>query len=59
MSRRSVADEIRQRLWNTSQLVVWAILLSLVVAVAIGVICASRAGSALDHALSGLSIVGL
>lgn len=59
VSRRSVGAEIRQRLWNTTQLVVWAILLSLFVAVVVGVVCASRPDSILDHVLSGLSFVGL
>lgn len=59
VSRRSVAAEMRQRLWNTAQLVVWAILLSLVVSVSVGVVSASRSGTAVDHSLSGLSFVGL
>jgi peptide/nickel transport system permease protein len=54
-----VGAEIRQRLWNTTQLVVWAILLSLAVAVTIGVICASRPDSIVDHVLSGFSFLGL
>lgn len=59
VSRRSVGAEIRQRLWNTTQLVVWAILLSIAVAVVVGVICASRPDSIVDHVLSGLSFLGL
>ena len=59
VSRRSVSAEIRQRLWNTSQLVVWAILLSSTLAVAIGVVCASRPHSLVDHALSAASFLGL
>lgn len=59
VSRRSVGAEIRQRLWNTTQLVVWAILLALVVAVLVGVSCASKPDSWLDHVLSGVSFVGL
>ncbi len=59
VSRRSVGAEIRQRLWNTTQLVVWAILLSLTVAVVVGVVCASRPDSMVDHLLSGLSFLGL
>ena len=59
VSRRSVAAEMRQRFWNTFQLVVWAILLSLCIAVGVAVISASRPQSALDHSLSGLSFVGL
>lgn len=59
VSRRSVGAEIRARLWNTTQLVVWAILLALVVAVVVGVACAARPGSILDHVLSGVSFLGL
>jgi peptide/nickel transport system permease protein len=59
VSRRSVGAEIRQRLWNTTQLVVWAILLALVIAVVVGVVSASRPGSVVDHVLSGLSFLGL
>ena len=59
VSRRSVGAEIRQRLWTTTQLVVWAILLSLAVAVLVGVVCASRPDSKIDHLLSGLAIIGL
>ena len=59
VSRRSVATEIRHRLWNTTQLVVWAVLLSLVLAIVVGVVCASRPDSVVDHVLSGLSFVGL
>ena len=51
--------EIRARLWNTTQLVVWAILLALVVAVVVGVACAARPDSILDHVLSGVSFLGL
>src|SRR5215213_2911032 len=59
VSRRSVGSEIRQRLWNTTQLVVWAILLAIALAVAIGVVCASRPDSLVDHALSAVSFLGL
>ncbi len=59
VSRRSVAAEMRQRLWNTTQLVVWAILFSLAVAVLVSVASASRPQSAVDHSLSGLSFLGL
>ena len=59
VSRRSVSAEIRQRLWNTTQLIVWAILLSSALAVTIGVVCASRPDSLVDHALSAVSFLGL
>lgn len=59
VSRRSVSAEIRQRLWNTTQLVIWAVLLSSALAVVIGVVCASRPDSLVDHALSAASFLGL
>lgn len=59
VSGRSVATEIRSRLWNTSQLIGWAVVVSLIVAVVVGVVSAARPYSAIDHALSGLSFVGL
>jgi peptide/nickel transport system permease protein len=59
VTRRSVRAEIGQRLWNTTQLVAGAILLSVAVAVGVGVISAARPNSLLDHALSGASFLGL
>ena len=59
VTHRSVGAEIRQRLWNTVQLAFWAIIVSLGVAVAVGVVSASRPDSKVDHILSGLSFVGL
>lgn len=58
-SRRSVSAEIRTRLWNTVQLIVWGILLSLVVAVGIGVYSGLRQYSLLDYTFTGMSFVGL
>lgn len=58
-SQRSVAGEIRSRLWNTMQLILWAVAFSLASAIAVGVASAARQYSTLDHALSGLSFVGL
>ncbi len=59
VSRHSVGADIRQRLWNTTQLAVWAIVFALVMAVVVGVISAARQYSVLDHTLTGLSFVGL
>ena len=59
ISRREVSTEIRTRLWNTIQLIVWGIVLSALVAVGIGVYSAVRQYSALDYAFTGLSFVGL
>lgn len=59
VSRRSVSTEIREKFWNTVQLIVWGILLSAAVAIAVGVYSAARQYSALDYTFTGLSFVGL
>jgi len=59
VSRRSVSDEIRARLWNTTQLIVWGILFSALVAVAVGVYSAARQYSALDYTFTSFSFMGL
>ena len=59
VSRRSVGAEIRDRLWNTVQLIVWGIACSVGIAIVVGVVSAARQYSALDHGLSGLSFVAL
>lgn len=59
VSRRSVGEEIRGRLWATIQLILWGILFSSVVAVAVGVYSAARQYSALDYSFTGLSFMGL
>jgi peptide/nickel transport system permease protein len=59
LSHRSVAAEIRQRLWNTMQLAVWAIALSITCAIAVGYVSAARRGSLLDHGLAGLAFLFL
>jgi peptide/nickel transport system permease protein len=58
-TRRSVSTEIRTRLWNTIQLILWGILFSAIVAVLIGVYSAVRQYSALDYTFTGLSFIGL
>src|SRR5438132_7153914 len=59
VSRRSVGTEIRSKFWNTLQLIVWGMVLSALVAIAIGVYSASRQYSALDYTFTGLSFLGL
>ncbi len=59
VSRRSVGTEIRSKFWNTLQLIVWGMVLSAIVAIAIGVYSASRQYSALDYTFTGLSFLGL
>ena len=58
-THRSVAGELRQAIGYTTQLVVWASVLSAVVAVAVGVIGALRRGTAADHVLGGLAVAGV
>ncbi|MEN3271447.1 MAG: peptide/nickel transport system permease protein, partial [Actinomycetota bacterium] len=49
ISRRAVSDIIRTALWNTIQLIVWAILFCIIISVLIGVYSAVRQYSALDY----------
>ena len=59
VSRRSVSDVIRDRLWNTVQLILWGILFSAVVAIAVGVYSAAKQYSILDYAFTSLAFIGL
>jgi peptide/nickel transport system permease protein len=59
VSRRSVSDEIQGRLWNTIQLILWGILFSAIVAIAVGVYSAAKQYSALDYTFTSMSFVGL
>ncbi len=59
VSRRSVGAEIGDRLWNTVQLILWGILFSAIVAVAVGVYSANKQYSALDYTFTSMSFVGL
>lgn len=59
VSRRSVGEEIRMRLWNTIQLILWGILFSMIVAIAVGVYSASRQYSALDYTFTSMAFIGL
>lgn len=59
ISRRSVADVIRTALWNTIQLIVWAIIFCIIVSVLIGVYSAVRQYSALDYTFTIGAFIGL
>jgi peptide/nickel transport system permease protein len=59
VSGRSVSSELKDKLWNTIQLIIWGVLLSATVAIAIGVYSAVRQYSVLDYTFTGLSFVGL
>ena len=59
VSDRQVSAEVRTRLWNTMQLLFWGVLVSALIAIAIGVYSASRQYSTLDYAFTGLSFMGL
>jgi peptide/nickel transport system permease protein len=59
VSRRSVGTEIRSKFWNTLQLIVWGIVASAIIAIAIGVYSAARQYSTLDYTFTGLSFLGL
>jgi len=55
----AVSGEIGRALWNTTQLIVWSVLVSAVAAIGIGVYSALRQYSALDYTFTGLSFLGL
>jgi peptide/nickel transport system permease protein len=59
VTNSSVTEAFRRTFWNTFQLVAWGILLSAVIAVAIGVYSALRQYSVLDYTFTGLSFIGL
>jgi peptide/nickel transport system permease protein len=59
ITHRSVASDIKRAMRNTLQLILWGILISAVVAIAIGVYSAVRQYSALDYTFTGLSFIGL
>ncbi len=54
-----VAPMVRGALWNTIQLIFWGILVSAVVAIAIGIYSAVRQYSLGDYAFTSLSFIGL
>lgn len=59
ISRRGVSTEIRNALWNTTQLILWAIALCALVSVLIGVYSAVRQYSILDYTFTTGSFIGL
>jgi peptide/nickel transport system permease protein len=59
ISRRDVKHEVWDKFKNTVQLIVWGILFSATIAIAVGVYSAARQYSALDYTFTGLSFVGL
>lgn len=58
-TQRSVSSEIRSKLWVTTQVAFFGVVLSLIVAVGIGVFSAVRQYSTLDYVFTGLSFAGL
>jgi peptide/nickel transport system permease protein len=54
-----VYPTIRRALWNTVQLIFWGVLISAIVAIAIGVYSAVRQYSLGDYTLTGLAFLGL
>jgi peptide/nickel transport system permease protein len=58
ISRRSVSSVIRTSLWNTIQLIIWAIIFCIVISVLIGVYSAVRQYSALDYTFTIGAFVG-
>lgn len=58
ISRRDVSAIIKTALWNTIQLIVWAILLCIILSVLIGVYSAVRQYSALDYTFTIGAFIG-
>jgi peptide/nickel transport system permease protein len=59
VTNSSVTEAFRGSFWNTFQLVAWGIVISALIAVAIGVYSALRQYSVLDYTFTGLSFIGL
>lgn len=59
ITRRAVSTAIRDALWNTIQLIVWAVLICVLLAVLIGVYSAVRQYSALDYTFTFGALIGL
>src|SRR5260370_37325174 len=57
--QRPVGEVIRERLPATARLALAATLISVVLGVGIGSLAAVRAGSALDHLLMGVAVLGI
>ena len=58
-THQPVADLLGPAMWNTLQLTFWGVLLSLILAVALGVYSAVKQYSMLDYTFTGLSFIGL
>jgi peptide/nickel transport system permease protein len=58
-TNEAVSTQIGRALGNTTQLVVWGVLIAALIAVAIGVYSALRQYSFLDYTFTGLSFLGL
>ena len=58
-THEAVSAQIGRALGNTTQLVVWGVLVATLVAVAIGVYSALRQYSVFDYTFTGLSFIGL
>ena len=59
VTNSSATEAFGRAFWNTFQLVAWGILVSALIAVAIGVYSALRQYSVLDYTFTGLSFIGL
>jgi len=58
-THEAVSTQIGRALWNTTQLIVWGVLVAAIVAIGVGVYSALRQYSALDYTFTGLSFLGL
>lgn len=58
-TREDVSSMINRSFWNTMQLIIWGVLLSSVVAMAIGVYSAVKQYSFGDYFFTGLSYIGI
>jgi len=58
ITRRSVSDSIKTALWNTMQLIVWAIIFCTITSVLIGVYSAVKQYSALDYTFTIGAFIG-
>ena len=58
-SHERVFPAIKRSLWNTIQLIFWGILISALIAIAIGIFSAVRQYSIADYAFTSASFIGL
>lgn len=59
VTHESVASAVSRALWNTVQLILWGIGISLLVAIAVGVYSAAKQYSVLDYTFTGLAFIGV